>query len=236
MKFHSYCSYDGSPTGFAYGVADVKRPTETTTTEILMLKKGTNTFIRRCFESGLVRRVHGIIPHTKEKILLLKNLKVRGEDGVQRYMNFALVCGEEDKYLAPKPGSLTDGDSLSKGLAKALVIDRRNEFGYQVDAGALQTFLAENLTSADASDSGTYQPDDDVCYISALPGTRTEEIARDLGMEAGEFSLEHNAQNETVFRSPAKKSHASSTLKMIVLLAMILGSVAAIVLWILRRQ
>ena len=236
MKFHSYCSYDGSPVGFVYGATDITQPTETTQTESLVLKKGTNTFIKRCFESGLIRYVQGIIPHTKDKVLLLKNLKASGEDGTRRYMNFALVYGEGDKYLTPKLATPFNADLLSKELAKTLIIDRNNEFGYQLDASVLHTFLDENLTFPYDSHAGTHQSDDNVCYINTLPGTRVAEISSDLGMRADEFSLDHSTGNETVFRSPAKKSHASSYLKTIVLLATILASIVAIVLWIVRRQ
>lgn len=236
MEFHSYCSYDGSPVGFVYGVTDIS-PTETEKAEIPMTKKGTNAFLRHCFESGLVRRVYGTIPGSKNKVLLLKGFKAFGVDGIRRYMNFALVYGEDEKHLIPKPGIPSNTNLLSQELAKALIITHNNEFGYQLNASSLRTFLFEKLKSADYTDFSTHRLfENDVCYIGTSHDTKVENLSSDLGMDVSDFSRECSILNETFFQSPAKKSLASSYLKIVMLLAMLLVSITLIALWILKKQ
>lgn len=236
MEFHSYCSYDGSPAGFVYGVTNIVS-NEIETTETLSLNKGTNDFLKHCFESGLVRRVQGIIPRTKNNVLLLKNLKAYGEDGIRRYMNFALVYGDDEKKFLPKRISPSIADVLSQELAKVIIVNHHNEFGYQLNTRLLQTFIFEKLKATNHTDFSDQQStENDVCYIGALHGTTVEQLSGDLGMNGDDFSLECNSVTETIFRSPAKKSKASSSSKMILLLATILLSIVVIALWILRRQ
>ena len=71
MNLYYYCSYDGSPVGFRIGRIDALSRDE----KIELSSEKIEPFIRRCFETGLVRSAFGKIPSdadSEKKFFLLK--------------------------------------------------------------------------------------------------------------------------------------------------------------------
>lgn len=138
MNLYYYCSYDGSPVGFRIGRIDALSRDE----KIELSSEKIEPFIRRCFETGLVRSAFGKIPSdadSEKKFFLLKK-KLRKKADYNYYMNVAVVEEEWDKFCSLLQDGV-DEVSLATAVMSSIKPYGENAFGYRVDTQKLSKVL-----------------------------------------------------------------------------------------------
>jgi hypothetical protein len=139
MNLYYYCSYDGSPVGFRIGRIDALSRDE----KIELSSEKIEPFIRRCFETGLVRSAFGKIPSdadSEKKFFLLKKKLIEKEADCKYYMSVAVVEEEWDKFCSLLQDG-ADEASLATAVMRSIKPSGENAFGYRVNTQELSKVL-----------------------------------------------------------------------------------------------
>ncbi len=102
-RIYSYCSYKQSPAGFQLGFAEVGAQEQ-----LHLSVNGIDEFVRKSFETSIIKAVHGKIPHTNRYISIVKKLKYTAENEDEYasvvHMNFAFEFESYEEYSCFQSG------------------------------------------------------------------------------------------------------------------------------------
>lgn len=149
MNIYYYCSYSGSPVGYILGSLNYI-PGET---KNYSLSDGNiPQMIRKCFESGTVRKAFGAFPTGSDYsgyFLLIKKLVAQGteeKESTEYYINIAFVTKDRTEYL----GWLRNGETkqeIAEKIRRTIDIDLTNDFGFTVNPQELEKLVKSSFGS-----------------------------------------------------------------------------------------
>lgn len=140
ITLYCYCSYDGSPTGFNLGKIELREHIPIVQE---LSDKNIDTFIRGCFETGILRSAFGKINNhnSNNEYFLLKKKLVCKNDNCNHYMNIAIVTDEWDQFCSLMTGN--DEDSrLAEIVMNSMVVSNNEEFGYSIKTDKIMELLS----------------------------------------------------------------------------------------------
>ena len=227
MKVYIYCSYQSSPVGFKLGTIQYNSSNKQyyipTDTDI-------EPFVQKSFEEGLIKAVHGKMPESDKKILLIKKLQdiVTDDEGntIPIYMNFAFEFDDPDKFetfMSNYKNDYSSDDEIAEALVKAVVPDRSiKDFALKINAPILNKFIEKLLTKDEESTSSITDVDKYKLIIELRSANDySDKIAQLFGLDKHFLKRE-----EKIYIYPVKKN---STQK----LALVVGTVLVIVVILL---
>lgn len=141
MDLYYYCSYDGSPVGFRIGRVNILDKDDE---QKELSAKHIDPFIRRCFETGLIRSAFGKIPtdtDSQKKYFLLKKKMIGKKAGCNYYMNVAVVEDEWDKFSSLMH-DCDDEAKLATAVMNSIEPVKDDSFGYKVNTHKLSDVLS----------------------------------------------------------------------------------------------
>lgn len=142
MVFYYYCSYKGSPVGFRIGSIEYRNQDQGLCS---LEDTDIDRFIRECMERGEVRSAFGVLPEESDSepsfFLLKKKMKV-SRDGIDYYLNIAIVCEAWDEFKALMKEGMSI-EKISTDILNTIQTEKSNEFGYCVDKVKL-SFVAKD--------------------------------------------------------------------------------------------
>lgn len=146
-RIYSYCSYKQSPAGFQLGYAEVGEQER-----IHLSVSGINEFVRKSFETGVLKAVHGKIPHTEKYIYILKKLKYTSENEDEFasvvHMNFAFEFESYEEYSRFENGiSKMSGEELANLFHEVVIPDISEDIFALVLNGRLLHKAIEHINS-----------------------------------------------------------------------------------------
>ena len=229
MKVYIYCSYQSSPVGFKLGTIQYNSSNKQyyipTDTDI-------EPFVQKSFEEGLIKAVHGKIPESDKKILLIKKLQdtITDDKGnaIPIYMNFAFEFDDQDKFetfISNYRDNYSGDEEIAKALVKAVVPDRSvKDFALKINAPILNKFI-ENLLTKDEESISSITDVDKYKLIIELRSANdySDKIAQLFGLD--KYFLK---REDKIYIYPVKKN---STQKLVLILGIVL--VIVIILLIL---
>lgn len=229
MKLYYYCSYDGSPSGFRLGKAELNEENEIQELSDMQI----NPFIRRCFETGLVRSAFGKIPEGsgESKYFLIKKKLTGIKENCKYYMNIAIVCESwiEFNKLMQEGGSK---EQLTEAILRSIQQDKSSEYGYCIrNQQALEVF--EQFFGTVCGSTKQYlddiQKDNSIYFTlsSSSPDLESLEQSLKLNEVINNENKEIKKVEDKVYRY-GKKTKANNGKKIVTLLAIGTAICAAI--------
>lgn len=216
MNLYYYCSYDGSPVGFRIGRIDALSRDE----KIELSSEKIEPFIRRCFETGLVRSAFGKIPSdadSEKKFFLLKKKLIEKKDDCNYYMNVAVVEEEWDKFCS----LLQDGAnevSLATAVMRSIKPFGENAFGYRVDTQELSKVLEcgfASVCNCNETRINNVQKNDAFYATLSTETPDTDALKKSLGIVQGSSThTEITKESGKVFCFGKKKSASTRNVKL----------------------
>lgn len=140
ITLYYYCSYDGSPVGFNLGKIELQEHIPVVQE---LSDKNIDTFIRGCFETGILRSAFGKINNlnSDNEYFLLKRKLVCKNNNCTYYMNIAIVTDEWDQFCSLMTGN--DEDSrLAEIVMNSMVVSNNKEFGYSIKTDKIMELLS----------------------------------------------------------------------------------------------
>lgn len=233
MDLYYYCSYDSSPVGFRIGRVDtLSQDIESTE----LSSEHIEPFIRKCFETGLVRSAFGKIPSeaaTQKKYFLLKKKLVAKKAGCNYYMNVAVVENEWDKFCSLLQDN-TDEVSLATAIMNSIEPSGESAFGYKVNTHKLSQVLkcgyVDVCNCSDMRMENVHQNDTFYTTLST-EDPDTDALKKSLGISQSDSThKEITKESGKVFCFKKKESARMwSRIPMLAKIAVIVGIVAAMV-------
>mgnify|MGYP006964297849 CR=1 FL=1 len=133
MDVYYYCSYTKSPVGFRLGKIDAEKADGSICE---LSSEHINSFIWKCFSTSAVRKACGQIPQETEEssqyFLLLKSRQPVIIDGIEYFINFALVTGEKEEYERWFQSAAQDEAAVLQAIRTTMVLNGASEFGFSV--------------------------------------------------------------------------------------------------------
>ncbi len=216
MNLYYYCSYDGSPVGFRIGRIDALSRDE----KIELSSEKIEPFIRRCFETGLVRSAFGKIPSdadSEKKFFLLKKKLIEKKADCNYYMNVAVVEEEWDKFCS----LLQDGAdevSLATAVMSSIEPSGENAFGYRVDTQELSKVLEcgfASVCNCNETRINNVQKNDAFYATLSTETPDTDALKKSLGIVQGSSThTEITKESGKVFCFGKKKSASTRNVKL----------------------
>lgn len=179
MDLYYNCSYDNSPVGFCIG----KIP-EVNSKDLLpgivseLSKENIDPFIRKCFESGLIRNAYGKIPSEGSNVddyFFIKKKMLR-KDNCNYYMNIAiagLTWNEFNEFMQYKKD---DTEPLLTELVwKSIYQDKNDIFGYKVYSEKISNLLKFKYGCVcDCSQAHLENIQETKCFYAKLLGASSD--------------------------------------------------------------
>lgn len=214
MNLYYYCSYDGSPVGFRIGRIDALSRDE----KIELSSEKIEPFIRRCFETGLVRSAFGKIPSdadSEKKFFLLKKKLIEKKADCNYYMNVAVVEEEWDKFCS----LLQDGpESLATAVMRSIEPSGENAFGYKVYTQELSKVLEcrfASVCNCNETRINNVQKNDAFYATLSTETPDTDALKKSLGIVQGSSThTEITKESGKVFCFEKKKSASTRNVKL----------------------
>jgi|GEM_PF-957150 hypothetical protein len=221
MNLYYYCSYDGSPVGFRIGRIDALSRDE----KIELSSEKIEPFIRRCFETGLVRSAFGKIPSdadSEKKFFLLKK-KLIGKKATEKkadckyYMSVAVVEEEWDKFCSLLQDG-ADEASLATAVMRSIEPSGENAFGYKVDTQELSKVLEcgfASVCNCNETRINNVQKNDAFYATLSTETPDTDALKKSLGIVQGSSThTEITKESGKVFCFGKKKSASTRNVKL----------------------
>lgn len=140
ITLYYYCSYDGSPVGFNLGKIELQEHIP-----VVQELSDTNidTFIRGCFETGILRSAFGKINNlnSDNEYFLLKRKLVCKKDNCNYYMNIAIVTDEWNQFCSFMKGSDED-NRLAEIVMNTMIVSNNEKFGYSINTDKIIELLS----------------------------------------------------------------------------------------------
>lgn len=147
MDLYYNCSYDNSPVGFCIGrISNINLGDLQAENSLELSKENVDPFIRKCFESGLIRTAYGKMPSElsqyKDDYFILKKKMVQKEEKGNYYMNIALAGLTWDQFSAFMKYEIKDTSKVLADLVrKSIGQDKNSAFGYHVYSDGIEDLL-----------------------------------------------------------------------------------------------
>lgn len=216
MKLYSYCSYDGSPTGFRLGVCERGKVQGDM---CALTESGIDPFVRACFVNGMVHSGLGKIPNReKESYFLLVKKLVDKQGDSQFYINLAVTA---DKWREIE--SMLNGDlkATEKLIAQKIIPMEGDKFGYHLKADIWDSLEFGNLCGY-CEEMQQHILKDENLYLKlrTVQIDNLQTLTRQLGLDKQSlWCLSPYKNNVVCYR---KKCPASKQSKILCLLAVIM--------------
>lgn len=161
MDVYYYCSYTKSPVGFRLGKIDAEKADGSICE---LSSEHINSFIWKCFSTSAVRKACGQIPQETEEssqyFLLLKSRQPVIIDGIEYFINFALVTGEKEEYERWFQSAAQDEAAVLQAIRTTMVLNGASEFGFLVRPGKIRLLTKQSyrklFEEISPSAEGTY--------------------------------------------------------------------------------
>lgn len=216
MNLYYYCSYDGSPVGYRIVRIDALSRDE----RIELSSEKIEPFIRRCFETGLVRSAFGKIPSdadSEKKFFLLKKKLRRKKADCNYYMNVAVVEEEWDKFCSLLQDGV-DEVSLADAVMSSIEPSGENAFGYKVDTQELSKVLEcgfASVCNCNETRINNVQKNDAFYATLSTETPDTDALKKSLGIVQGSSThTEITKESGKVFCFGKKKSASTRNVKL----------------------
>lgn len=149
MKLYYYCSYTESPVGYILGRLNYD---SCQTKNYRLSKENIPPLIRKCFESGIIRRAVGILPSESKStyFLLVKKLTAKtgeGNDALNYYLNLALETEERAEFDNWLRKETTTAEELADAIKLTIELDQTSDFGFTVRCSELKSLVQHSFRS-----------------------------------------------------------------------------------------
>lgn len=138
MQVYYYCSYTKSPVGFHLGVVDTEKICGTTCE---LSREGIPSFLWKCFSQGNIQKACGQLPRKADEkdqyFLLAKSKEPIKRDGIEYFINFALVTEQWTEYEGWFQDQ-TETDCF-QAISETILPKGTSEFGFAVRTDGLNT-------------------------------------------------------------------------------------------------
>lgn len=188
MDLYYYCSYDNSPVGFYIGkIPAVDSLNLMPAKKLELSKENINPFIRKCFESGLIRNVFGKVPEEfGQGYFLMKKKMVHKIENRNYYMSIALTGLRWNEFSdLMKVDSNDTKEKLAKLVAESISQNKTNDFGYEVRSEVISRLIGFKYAGICKCNKERMKKiqEDDCLYAELLNGNPDKE---EIGQLFGE--------------------------------------------------
>ena len=235
MDLYYNCSYDNSPVGFCIGKISHVNLGDLQPENILELsEKNIDPFIRKCFESGVIRTAYGKMPSElsqyKDDYFILKKKMIQKEENGNYYMNIALAGLTWDQFSAFMKYEIKDTNKVLADLVrKSIRQDTNSVFGYHVCGDRIEdllNFKYANVCNCKEKRVKHIQSTD--CFYAKLASANIDQTVIDQ-IFGESIRISSVSQNDVCFKKKLKiriKSIIIWAIAVVMILAMVL-----IVIW-----
>lgn len=145
MKVYTYSSFDGSKVGFQVGTFE---PDAGCSKEYYIPQNNDiNSKVRKAFESGIIRKIYGKLPHDENYVVMVKGIKSNADSDHKKYGNFAFEfdkneSGDYSKYQSYIKNA--QPENLYDKADKFLIPDNSvGNYALKIDAKEFKNFMNE---------------------------------------------------------------------------------------------
>ena len=256
MDIYFNCSYDNSPVGFQIGkLSEIHSTNIVPECNMDLSEKNINAFIRKCFESGLIRSAYGKIladilfissdPNTPKSFIyivsseyfFIKKKMIHKIDGCNYYMNIAMTGLKWEEFTTLMDDSnISVQEDLAKLIADGIKKDETNIFGYTICGENILKLL--DFKYADVCDC----PQERVKKIEENNGFYIKMLGKNVdmvmlnqmfGKSLASYCLTRVSPNEICI---VKKNNAKMNRFIIVLVGIVLLILAITMVMLLRKK
>lgn len=147
MDLYYNCSYDNSPVGFCIGkISNINLGDLQPENSLELSGENVDPFIRKCFESGVIRTAYGKMPSElsqyKDNYFILKKKMIQKEENGNYYMSIALAGLTWDQFSVLMKYEMKDTNKVLADLVrKSIRQDKNSAFGYHVCEDGIEDLL-----------------------------------------------------------------------------------------------
>ena len=242
MDIYFNCSYDNSPVGFQIGkLSEIHSTNIVPECNMDLSEKNINAFIRKCFESGLIRSAYGKMPsdlsESDGEYFFIKKKMIHKIDGCNYYMNIAMTGLKWEEFTTLMDDSnISVQEDLAKLIADGIKKDDTNIFGYTICGENILKLL--DFKYADVCDC----PQERVKKIEENNGFYIKMLGKNVdmvmlnqmfGKSLASYCLTRVSPNEICI---VKKNNAKMNRFIIVLVGIVLLILAITMVMLLRKK